>query len=525
VPVFGVGECDGTHYYAMQFIPGEGLDKVLNDLRRLRHAPGDPTAAALAPEESVAHSLLTGRFAPPPAPAEEAPARSAPSAPTAGGAHGSSTLSAGGPEADYFRGIARVAVQVADGLAYAHRQGILHRDVKPSNLLLDQQGTVWITDFGLAKAEGADDLTQTGDIVGTVRFMAPERFDGRSMPESDVYALGVTLYELLTLRAAFDDTNKGRLVNKVLHDPPPPPRRFDPRIPRDLETVVLKCVAKDPAERYASAEALAEDLRRFLADRPIQARRTPWYERSWRWARRNPVVATLLLAVLGLLAVVAGVSTRAAVRLQEERNNVQAKKDQLDRAYQALERSRGEEKSAKEDALVRLREARLAQAQAGRRSDQVGRRFNSLAALADAARLRPGLELRNEAAACLTLVDVRPAPGQQTLPSAIIGPCFERHARVDNEGNIVLRSLADDRELLRLRCPGRSTRPEAWSPDGRYLAVVDNDGRVGEFVIWNLSRPEKIHRPDHLVCGKSPDVPGTGRIAVAGRAADPARAP
>ena len=116
---------------------------------------------------------------------------------------------------------------------------MLHRDVKPSNLLLDPQGTVWITDFGLAKAEGADELTQAGEVVGTVRFMAPERFDGRSLPQSDVYSLGLTLYEMLTLRPAFADSNKARLIEKVLHDPPPPPRKLDPHVPRDLETIVL----------------------------------------------------------------------------------------------------------------------------------------------------------------------------------------------------------------------------------------------------------------------------------------------
>src|SRR5262249_22444959 len=123
-----------------------------------------------------------------------------------------SGLSSGSSGANYYRSVARIALQVAEALAYAHRQGVLHRDVKPSNLLLDTQGIVWITDFGLAKAEGSDDLTHTGDVVGTIRFMAPERFDGRSLPQSDVYSLGLTLYELLTLRPAFDDTNKARLV-------------------------------------------------------------------------------------------------------------------------------------------------------------------------------------------------------------------------------------------------------------------------------------------------------------------------
>src|SRR5205807_1385908 len=145
-----------------------------------------------------AHSLLTGQFA---APAPVGQAEQPDTALRQAGkpdlhatAPSTSGLSVGGPEADYCRGVARIGVQMAEALAYAHRQGILHRDIKPSNLLLGAQGTVWVTDFGLAKAEGADELTQAGDIVGTIRFMAPERFEGKSLPQSDVYSLGVTLY-------------------------------------------------------------------------------------------------------------------------------------------------------------------------------------------------------------------------------------------------------------------------------------------------------------------------------------------
>src|SRR5262249_15239364 len=156
-----------------------------------------------------------------------------------------------------------------EALEYAHRQGVVHRDIKPSNLLLDARGTIWVTDFGLAKEEGVEELTQSGDIVGTLRYMAPERFQGRADPRSDVYGLGVTLYELLTLRPAFDDTNRGRLIERVLHEEPVRPRQLGPRIPRDLETIVLKAMAREPGDRYPTAEALAEDLRRFVADRPI----------------------------------------------------------------------------------------------------------------------------------------------------------------------------------------------------------------------------------------------------------------
>jgi serine/threonine protein kinase/WD40 repeat protein/tetratricopeptide (TPR) repeat protein len=452
VPVFGVGECDGTHYYAMQFIPGEGLDKVLGDLRRLRAAPGAPTVAALPSEASVAHSLLTGRFAAPATgPAAGSAAHPAPPAPTSAvGAHGSSTLSAGGPEAHYFRGVARVAVQVADALAYAHRQGILHRDIKPSNLLLDQQGTVWVTDFGLAKAEGADDLTQTGDIVGTIRFMAPERFDGRSLPQSDVYALGATLYELLTLRSAFDDTNKGRLVNKVLHDPPAPPRKLDPRIPRDLETVVLKCLAKDPAERYATPEALAEDLRRFLADRPIQARRVSDAERLWRWCRRNPAVATLLAAVALLLTVTAVGGVVMSLKLNG-----------------AL----GKAQEAEREGKRKLFESYVSEADATRMSGRSGQRFGTLRRIRDALALsreiglsdQEKLRLRNIAIAALCLPDVEtglewPAGPNKPLPEEL-DPALRRRA---------LAGYALDR----LPPPAHMLHGLSWySPDGRFLAV------------------------------------------------------
>src|SRR5207245_11449652 len=158
--------------------------------------------------------------------------------------------------------------------ADAHHHGVLRGDVKPAKLLLDSQGAVWVTDFGLAKAEGMDDLTHTGDIVGTLRYLAPERLQGQSDPRGDVYSLGLTLYELLTLRPAFQDSDRARLIAQTENQTPPRPRQIDARIPRDLETVVLRAMAREPGDRYATAEALAEDLRRFLADRPIRARRS-----------------------------------------------------------------------------------------------------------------------------------------------------------------------------------------------------------------------------------------------------------
>jgi serine/threonine protein kinase/Flp pilus assembly protein TadD len=264
VPVFGVGEAEGIHYYAMQFIPGRSLDRVLGDLKE---RGGDEAAAALEHNPAFFRQSTSGPLA----------------------------------DSDYFRGVAALGMQVADALEYAHRQGIIHRDIKPSNLLVDAAGTVWITDFGLAKVAGDGPVTQPGDLLGTPRYMAPERFQGQFGPRSDIYGLGLTLYELLALRPAFADVEALQLMERIRQETPPPLRSINPRIPRDLETIVGKAIARDPADRYASAEALAEDLRRFLADRPILARRHSLPERAWRWSRRNRALAALAVTVVLLL--------------------------------------------------------------------------------------------------------------------------------------------------------------------------------------------------------------------------------
>jgi eukaryotic-like serine/threonine-protein kinase len=211
-----------------------------------------------------------------------------------------SEVDSSGPRQPFFRSVAKIARQAAQGLAHAHSRGIVHRDIKPSNLLLDTDGVVWITDFGLAKAE-EDDLTAIGDIFGTLRYMAPERFRGEGDARADVYALGLTLYELLTLKPACHSNDRLKLIEWVKNEEPLRPRSIDRRIPRELETIVLKAIEKEPASRYPSAVAMAEDLRRFLADEPIRARQVSTSERYWRWARRNPVIAALggvLIAVL-----------------------------------------------------------------------------------------------------------------------------------------------------------------------------------------------------------------------------------
>ena len=181
MPVFGVGEQDGSHYFVMQYIEGSGLDVVVAELRR-GHGDG-PGATGPAPNQSHGQDSHPGDFLPPVPPPD-------PQTPTIPGSNSSS-----GFDRPFFEGIARIGLLVADAIKYAHRQGIFHRDIKPSNLLLDIRGNVWITDFGLAKTPGTDDLTETGDGGGTIRYLAPERFEGLCDPRSDVYSLGLTLYE------------------------------------------------------------------------------------------------------------------------------------------------------------------------------------------------------------------------------------------------------------------------------------------------------------------------------------------
>src|SRR5262249_61576058 len=161
------------------------------------------------------------------------------------------------------------------------------------NILLDVGGIAWVTDFGLAKAVEDEDLTRTGDLVGTVRYMAPERFEGRCDGRSDEYSLGLTLYELLALRPAFEGSDREGLLHQVTRVEPPRLRSLNPAIPVDLETIVHKAIEKEAAHRYRHVAELAEDLRCFLGDLPIAARRVSSTERLTRWARRNPGLAGL----------------------------------------------------------------------------------------------------------------------------------------------------------------------------------------------------------------------------------------
>jgi eukaryotic-like serine/threonine-protein kinase len=322
VPVFDVGEQDGLHYYAMQLIVGLSIDAVLAAVNRQRtRGQGDKGTRGQGDKGTASTT---------PSPCPLVPLSPCPLVP----------LSA--------KEVARLGVQVADALAYAHAQGVLHRDVKPSNLLLDEQGTVWVTDFGVAKLVEEANLTGSGDLVGTLRYMPPERFSGTSDARGDVYSLGITLYEMLARRPAFPDTTPQHLIQLITQADLPSLRKFDPTVPTDLETVILKAAARDPAYRYQTAAELSDDLRRFLDDRPIKARRTRVAEQVWRWCRRNRLAAGFAAAAVVLLMFTTLVSLAAYVRTSAANQQTETANNDLKRALGAeqTQRERAENTSA-----------------------------------------------------------------------------------------------------------------------------------------------------------------------------------
>jgi WD40 repeat protein/serine/threonine protein kinase len=318
VPVFGVGCERGVHYYAMQFIEGGTLARVISELCRLDGSgssdePQDGAVSALA--ESLASGRLvadgprpaddtpTATYTPSPAPVA-APARDR--SPTSRAS--STTSSARGRP--FFHNVAQLGIQAAEALEHAHQQGVLHRDIKPSNLLIDARGRLWVTDFGLARLQSDSSLTMTGDILGTLRYMSPEQALAKRVVidhRTDIYSLGATLYELATLHSVFETDDRQELLRQVAFAEPRPLRKVNSAVPRELETIVLKAMAKDPSGRYATAQELADDLERFLDFKPIKAKPPSLPERLAKWSRRHTAavwsaMAVLTLAVLGLSA-------------------------------------------------------------------------------------------------------------------------------------------------------------------------------------------------------------------------------
>lgn len=321
VSIYATGETNGASHYAMELIEGPNLSEIVAHLRcepipELRSTAPPSEPLAVKPNETpTLPTWLTAVLS-----------TSAP-APGSGSTTLANARTPSGSGGTYFHWVARLLVGVADGLDYAHQKQIVHRDIKPSNLLLSEDGRLHVSDFGLARVLAEPSVTQTGEVVGTPYYMAPEQIrassggvDGRT----DVYALGATLYEMLTLRPPHPGSCRDVVFASILQDEPTPPRHHNRRVPRDLETICLKALEKDPEHRYVSASALGEDLRRFVSNMPISARRSGVIARGVKWCRRHPSMAVSL----GLAAGLAIASSVLAYRAHDAEQRLNAAETQ-----------------------------------------------------------------------------------------------------------------------------------------------------------------------------------------------------
>ncbi len=446
VPIFDVGQHDNINYYVMQKVEGISLEQLIAALPQ--PGPGSQHSLQRTLDQILDKSIAENRS-------------SSSDSDTTHSANRSQAQSLLRCQTDRMKWVAEVGKLTATALDYAHRHGIVHRDIKPSNLMVDIEGHLWITDFGLAKL-GDSDLTNSGDLLGTLRYIPPEGLRGFSDPRSDIFSLGLTLYELATLRPAYDAADRISLL-KQLQSPPPRPRQLAPQIPRDLETIILKATAQEPQDRYQTGDELAADLGRFLSGHSILARRTSALGRIRLWCRRQPVVASLIGLSLTLLILLAVGSTWFGFRLKQRL---------------------GEVERANLVADQRLMNSYLSQIEALQTRALPGNRKAAWDTIEQARPLvqqyQPDLitDLRNQAISVLSMIDLVPERQFErisrggTFISASVNRDLTRMARVGADGYVELIDLdsGDRKSIPKLRFDPKFNLT-ALSPDHSLLAV------------------------------------------------------
>ncbi len=378
------------------------------------------------------------------------------------------------------RAAAALIAKVARAVHYGHQHGIIHRDVKPANIVLDRTDTPYLTDFGLAKHFEEDrGMTQAGALMGTPSYMAPEQAAGKTplTTSVDVYSLGAILYELLVGRPPFARETKLATLQEVQEKEPQRPRTINPKVDSDLETVCLKCLEKDLSRRYGSAEALADDLERWLRNEPIEARPVQSWHRLVKLMQRRPAITALVMAVALLVVAVAVISTTAAFRLAERGHKLEV---------------------AQVDATDKLRAAYLAQAQARRFSGRPGRRFESLEVLNSARTIRGGMDLRNEAIAAMALADMRHVWRKSPARYLTFDKNIEFYYRSDSKGMLWRGSRASESEAACLTDLPKDLWVHSISSDSRFIALRSDSG---ETQVWDLQNRVRVVPPS----GSAPD--------------------
>lgn len=358
VPIYAIGCERGVHFYAMQLIEGQSLAAVIKQLRDRsgRAAQREQSSNVLA--SSRTHIDSTSAFGNSPARARSIPLP--PQQVTLSTVDVSATVTGGKTveSETYVRRVCTLMAQAADALEHAHQSGVVHRDVKPGNLLIDVAGNLWITDFGLAQLQADNGITRSSDMLGTFRYMSPEQSGSQKAVldhRTDIYSLGATFYELLSLEPVFDGASHAELLYQILHNEPRKLREWNRAVPQELETIVLKSLSKNPADRYRTAADFSADIQRYLNHQPIQARRPSLFDLVRKWGKRHPSVVAAGILLL-LVIMVGALATSCLVGLEQLKTTQALEREKM-RAREAEQRFQQAREAV--DAMFQISEEEL----------------------------------------------------------------------------------------------------------------------------------------------------------------------